>query len=271
MERSGSRREGCLTVQELTQFEKTAGRPLTVDSHCGLQNAQKGCRKMLQPNIVIADDHALVIDAFRSLLEPEYKVVGSATDGQQLLAVAQRLKPDVILVDIELPLLNGAAAGEKLKQLLPRTKLIVVTVHDDVDVAGHAMRHWASAYVLKTSAATELTRAVREVLKGSTYLTPSMAKRLSDEFVRNPHVDRQRTLTPRQREVLQLLAEGRTMIDAANLLRVTPRTLAFHKYRIMEEFGLKNNSQLVLLAIKERLRPPLQRAVGHRTAANSNR
>jgi DNA-binding NarL/FixJ family response regulator len=226
---------------------------------------------MLQPNIVIADDHALVIDAFRSLLEPEYKVAGSATDGRELLLLAQRLTPDVILVDIELPFLNGAVAGEKLKQLLPRTKLIVVTMHEDVDIAGHAMRHWASAYVLKTSAATELRTAVREVLKGNSYLTPSMAERLSDEFVRNPRIDRQRTLTPRQREVLQLLAEGRTMIEAANVLRVTPRTLAFHKYRIMEEFGLTSNSQLVLLAIKERLKPGSPRPFGYRIAANASR
>jgi DNA-binding NarL/FixJ family response regulator len=209
---------------------------------------------VVRPNIVIADDHTLVIEAFRNLLEPEYKVAGSATDGRELLALAQRLQPDVILVDIGLPLLNGAAAGEKLKQLLPGTKLIVVTMYEDVDIAGHAIRHWASGYILKTSAATELTTAVRAVLKGSSYLTPSIAKRLSEEFVRNPHIDRQRTLTPRQREVLQLLAEGRTMIEAANALRVRPRTLAFHKYQIMEEFGLKNNSQLVLLAIKERLK-----------------
>jgi len=206
---------------------------------------------MVRPRILIADDHVLVVEALKRLLEPEYEVVGSASDGQELLDLAQQLKPDVILVDIGLPVMDGLTAGHQLRQIVPQAKLLVVTLYDDLDIAGEAMRRWASGYLLKKSAATELTKAIAEVLRGNRYITPSVGRRLNDEFTRDPRIDRERTLTPRQREVLQLLAEGRTMRETASLLHVTPRTVAFHKYRIMEEFGLKNNSELVLFAIKE--------------------
>lgn len=212
----------------------------------------RGC-EVVRCEVVIADDHPVLVDGFKSLLEPEFNVVGSANDGVELLAVAQKLRPDVILIDIGLPLLNGLAAGEELKQLLPRTKLIVVTIHAEIDIVGQAMSHWASGYVLKSCVATELTKAVREVVNGRAYVSPSLARRLNDEFVRDPRLDRQRILTPRQQKVLQLLAEGRTMREAADVLQVTARTVAFHKYHIMEEFGLRNNSELVRFAIKEGL------------------
>ena len=206
---------------------------------------------MGRPRILLADDHTLVVEGFRRLLEPEFEIVGVVSDGRALLAAALQEKPDVIILDIGMPLLSGIDAGRELKRLVPRTRLIVLTMNEDPDIAREALRQWASAYLVKKSAGTELTRAVREVLKGRSYVTPRLAQRLMDEFVRDPRVGRTKELTPRQREVLHLLAEGRTMKETADLLHLTPRTIAFHKYRIMEEFGLKTNSDLVRFAVRE--------------------
>jgi DNA-binding NarL/FixJ family response regulator len=179
--------------------------------------------------------------------------LAATADGQALLTAALHHKPDVIILDIGMPVLNGIDAGRELKKLVPRTKLIVLTMNEDPDIAREALRDWASAYLVKTSAGTELTRAVREVLKGKSYVTPRLAQKLMDEFVRDPRAGRTKELTPRQREVLHLLAEGFTMQETADLLHLTHRTVAFHKYRIMDEFGLKTNSDLVRFAIRERL------------------
>ena len=208
---------------------------------------------MGKPRVLLADDHTLVVEAFTKLLEPEFEVVGTVADGRALLASAPQLNPDVIVVDLGMPLLNGMEAGQELKRRLPQAKLIVLTMSEDYDLAAEALRHWASAYLLKKSAGSELVRAIREVIKGKTYVTPKVAQRLLEEFVRDPRPDRSKVLTPRQREVLQLLAEGRTMKEVAGILKVATRTVAFHKYRIMEEFGLKTNSDLVRFAIREHL------------------
>jgi DNA-binding NarL/FixJ family response regulator len=208
---------------------------------------------MKKPRIVIADDHTLIVEAFKNLLEPEFDIIATVSDGRRLLEVAQELKPDVVLLDIGLPLLNGAEAGRRLHEILPRAKIVVITMYDDVTLSADALQHWASGYLLKTSAASELLKAVREVLKGNRFVTEEVKRRLSDEFIRHPHSGRERVLTVRQREVLRVLAEGHTMKEAAQLLQVTPRTVAFHKYRIMEEFGLKSNSELVKLAIREKI------------------
>jgi len=208
---------------------------------------------MGRPRILLADDHTLVVEGFRKLLETEFEIVGVASDGRALLAAALQEKPDVIILDIGMPFLSGIDAGRELKRLVPRTRLIVLTMNEDPDIAREALRQWASAYLVKKSAGTELTRAVREVLKGRSYVTPRLAQRLMDEFVRDPRVGRIKELTPRQREVLHLLAEGRTMKETADLLHLTPRTIAFHKYRIMEEFGLKTNSDLVRFAVREHI------------------
>jgi DNA-binding NarL/FixJ family response regulator len=202
---------------------------------------------------LLADDHTLVVEGFRKLLETEFEIVGVASDGRALLAAALQEKPDVIILDIGMPFLSGIDAGRELKRLVPRTRLIVLTMNEDPDIAREALRQWASAYLVKKSAGTELIRAVREVLKGRSYVTPRLAQRLMDEFVRDPRVGRTKELTPRQREVLHLLAEGRTMKETADLLHLTPRTIAFHKYRIMEEFGLKTNSDLVRFAVREHI------------------
>ena len=211
---------------------------------------------MSRARILLADDHTLVSEAFKKLLEPEFDVVGTVADGRTLLQVAEQLKPDVAVIDLGLPLLNGMDAGKQLKRILPRTKIVVLTMSEDSDLAAAALRDWASGYLLKKSAAGELVQAVRDVLKGKSFVTAYVAQRLLEDFVRDPRTDRVKHLTPRQREVLQLLAEGRTMKEVAAVLHVTTRTVAFHKYRIMEEFSLKNNSDLVRFAMKERLLAP---------------
>ena len=207
---------------------------------------------MKRRSILIADDHTLIVEAFKGLLEKDYEV-STVSGGLELLERAKDLKPEVILLDIGLPQLNGVEAGRQIHEMLPACKIIVITMYDDVAISADALKNWACGYLLKTSAASELTLAVREVLKGNRFVTEQVRQRLRDEFERDPRTARERTLTARQREVLRVLAEGHTMKEAAELLNVTPRTIAFHKYRIMEEFGLKSNSELVRLAIRYRI------------------
>lgn len=208
---------------------------------------------MGRPRILIADDHTLVAEAFKRLLEPDYEVVKLVIDGRSLLSEAKQLKPDLVLLDLSMPLLNGLDAGRELKKSLPKTKLIVLTMNEDPDVASEALRNWASGYLLKKSAGGELKEAIGEVLQGHSYVTPKIAQKLMDEFIRDPRHDRSKELTQRQREVLQLLAEGRSMKEAATVLDIAVRTIAFHKYRIMEDFGLKTNADLVRFAIRQHL------------------
>jgi len=211
---------------------------------------------MAKARILVADDHTLIADAFKKLLEPEFEIVATVSDGRALLRTAYESKPDVAIIDLGMPVLNGADAGQELKKLLPQIRLLVVTMNEDYELAAHALKHWASGFLLKKSAGTELIKAIREVLKGNSYVTPKVAQRLLEEFVRDPRQERTRHLTPRQREILQLLAEGRTMKEVAAILNVAARTVAFHKYRIMEEYNLKTNSDLVKLAIKEHIISP---------------
>jgi DNA-binding NarL/FixJ family response regulator len=211
---------------------------------------------VIRPHVLIADDHTLVVEAFKKLIEPNFEVVGTVSNGRDLLEVAPKLKPDVVLLDLGMPLLNGQDAGERLKTLLPKAKVIVLTMNEDSEIAAAAIEKWASGFLLKNSAGSELIHAINEVLKGKSYVTPRIAKKLFDRFVRDPRTERTKHLTSRQREVLQLLAEGRTMKEAADVLHVTPRTIAFHKYKIMDEFGLKTNSDLLRFAMKERLITP---------------
>jgi DNA-binding NarL/FixJ family response regulator len=208
---------------------------------------------MGRPKILIADDHTLVAEAFKTLLEPDYQVVKLVTDGRSLLAAAKELKPDLVLLDLGMPLLNGLDAGRELRKSLPKTKVIVLTMNEEPEVASEALRNWASGYLLKKSAGVELKEAIGEVLRGHSYVTPKIAQKLMDEFIRDPRHDRVKELTQRQRQVLQLLAEGRSMKEAAIVLDIAVRTIAFHKYRIMEDFGLKTNADLVRFAIRQHL------------------
>jgi DNA-binding NarL/FixJ family response regulator len=207
---------------------------------------------MDRPRILIADD-ALVAEAFKDLIEPDYQVIKVVTDGKTLLSIAVEMKPDVVLMDMEMSSPSGVDAGRELKKLLPKTKVILLAMNDDPDVASKALCQWSSGYLLKRSAGVELKRAIGEVLRGHSYVTPSIAQKLIDEFLRTPRQSRTKELTTRQRQVLQLLAEGHSMKEAAEILNVAVRTIAFHKYRIMEDFGLKTNSDLVRFAMREHL------------------
>jgi DNA-binding NarL/FixJ family response regulator len=169
-----------------------------------------------------------------------------------LLDAAPILKPDVILIDVAMPRLNGLEAGRRLKKMMPGVKLIFLTMNEDPDLAAEAIRNGASGYVLKTCAASELLDAVQAALKGKSYVTPQIARRMLEAFIQNPQgKNPNKELTPRQSEVIQLLVEGKSMKEAADILGVTPRTIAFHKYRMMEELGIKTNAELIRVGIKK--------------------
>jgi DNA-binding NarL/FixJ family response regulator len=205
------------------------------------------------PRVLLADDHNLLLGAFEKLLAPDCEIVGTASDGRTLVVEAQRLKPDVVVLDIAMPLLNGLDAGRQIKQLRKEVKLVFVTMNEDSDLAAEAFRAGASAYLLKRSAASELLVAIREVMKGRSYVTPLITEGLVGSFMdainRKPSHD----LTPRQREVLQLLAEGHSMKQVAALLNVTPRTVAFHKYRMMEQLNIRSSAELIQFAISHHI------------------
>lgn len=207
---------------------------------------------MPRPRVLLADDHRLVVEACVGLLEPACEVVGIVTDGRALLPEAIALHPDVIVLDIGMPLLNGLDAGRQIRQSMPGVKLIYLTMNEDPELAKEALALGASGFLLKTSAARELPEAIRTAMRGDTYVTSRASQRMVESFV---HGQRSMSseLTSRQREVLQLLAEGFTMKEAAGVLRVTARTVAFHKYRVMQQFRLKSNAELIQFAIDQRL------------------
>jgi DNA-binding NarL/FixJ family response regulator len=201
--------------------------------------------------VMLADDHALLLEAYRKLLEHNFDVVGGVTDGHALLETAPVLKPDVVLLDIGMPLLNGLDAGRQLKAKSPGIKLIFLTMNEDPDLAVEAMRAGASGYLLKICASSELFLAIQAAVRGKFHVTPQIARGMEEAFVRDPESKRCRTdVTPRQREVLQLLAEGKSMKQAADVLHVSARTIAFHKYQMMQDLGLKSTAGLIQYAIK---------------------
>jgi DNA-binding NarL/FixJ family response regulator len=204
-----------------------------------------------RPRVLLADDHRLLREAFARVLEPECDVVGAVADGRAAVEAAQRLRPEIVVLDIAMPLLNGLDAARQMKRVVPDVKVIFLTMHDDPDVAAEAFRAGASGYLVKNSAASELLQAIREVAQGRSYVTPLATKALVDSIRQEPgRADRSGVLSPRQREVLQLLAEGHTMKEIARILKISPRTVAFHKYSMMEELGIKSSAELIQLAIK---------------------
>jgi len=205
---------------------------------------------MKKKRIILADDHVLLLDAIKHLLESEFDIVGMFHDGQSLLDGAAELNPDVIVLDIGMPKINGLSAGQRLKQELPRVKLVYLTMSLDPDLAAKAFRFGASAYVVKNAAAKELVHGIREVLNGGSYITPLMTKEMVGSFLENTARRNPNKLTLRQTEVLQLLAEGRSMKEVAVILDVTPRTVAFHKYTMMEHLRLRTSAELIQFAIK---------------------
>jgi len=212
----------------------------------------------MMPNrsrILIADDHTLVAELCKRLLETEFEVVGVVSDGRALLRAVSDLKPDVVVVDIAMPILNGLDAGRQVKQMLPAVKLVFLTMNSDPEVAAEAFARGASGYLLKTCAAAEMVLAVREVLRGRTYLSKALSRDTIDSL-RWQHkklVTEDERLTDRQREVLQLLAEGKVMKEVGGFLHMTTRTVAYHKYRIMEVLGAKSNAELVKYAVRNHI------------------
>jgi DNA-binding NarL/FixJ family response regulator len=209
----------------------------------------------MRPRIILADDHILVAEAFRKLLEPEYEIVAVVGDGRALVTTALREKPDLMVVDIAMPLLNGLDAAAQIKEALPSVKVVYLTMNPSVELAAEALKRKASGYVLKNCAASELIVALRTVLQGGTYFSSTIAKDVADfvEQQKKDVVEERMRLTERQREVLQLLAEGKSMREAATVLNVSPRTVAFHKYRLMELLRLKDNTELMQYAMKHNL------------------
>ena len=204
---------------------------------------------MTRPRILMADDHLMLLDAFKALLEPEFDVVGTVTDGRALVEEFSRLHPDVVLLDVAMPLLNGLDAGRQLKAQRRSVKLIYLTMNPDPDLAGEALRLGASGYVLKSSAAQELKQAIQEALRGRSYITPLITRDVVGSLIHQRST--RNDLTARQREVLQLLAEGKSMKEVAAILDLTPRTVAFHKYRMMEQLRLKTSAELVRFAVQQ--------------------
>jgi DNA-binding NarL/FixJ family response regulator len=192
----------------------------------------------------------MLLDAFRRLLEPQFEIAGTASDGRTLLELADKCKPDVVLLDISMPRLNGMEAGARLRGKLPGIKIIFLTVNEDPDIAAEAIRMGASGFLLKSSASAELITAIEMALGGRIYVTPLITKgKPIGVFLEESAKLTTGKITPRQREVLQLLAEGRSMKEAGDILNLTPRTVAFHKYTMMEMLGLKTSAELVQYAV----------------------
>ena len=208
----------------------------------------------MKTQVLLADDHLIFLEAMKKLVESRCDVVGTASDGHTLIALAEKLRPEVILADINMPNLNGLEACERLLTKLPQSKIIFLTVNEDAETAREALRRGAAGYLLKKSAPVELFNAIRAVVNGRIYITPSITREPISIFLASGKVRaQQERLTSRQREVLQLLAEGKSMKEAADVLKVTVRTIAFHKYSMMQHLGMTRNSQLVLYAAQSGL------------------
>lgn len=212
---------------------------------------------MTRPRILIADDHSIVLAGLRKLVEAEGDVVGTAEDGRTLVEEAQKLRPDIILLDISMPLLNGLDAARQIRKLVPESRLIFLTMHATPTYATEAFKAGASGYLIKRSAASELKQAIQAVMRGQHYMTPLITKDVLTATLNPPDGQvRKRpvaTLTPRQREVLQLLAEGKGTKDIASILDIAVKTVEFHKFRIMDELDLHSTAELTRYAISEGL------------------
>jgi DNA-binding NarL/FixJ family response regulator len=209
---------------------------------------------MRRPRVVLADDHTMLVEAFEKLLSPTCDIVGKVADGRALLAAVKELRPDVVVVDITMPLLNGLTAARHIRELDRDIKLVFVTMNEDPDLAAEAFRAGASAYLLKRSAASELVTAIQQVMQHRSYVTPLVTQGMVGSLIHGGQEGKDRyELTPRQREVVQLLAEGRSMKEVAAILNIAPRTVAFHKYRLMEQVNVKTNAELIQYAIKHHI------------------
>jgi DNA-binding NarL/FixJ family response regulator len=205
--------------------------------------------------ILIADDHNLVAELFQQLLADDFDVVGTVGDGRAMVRAAVELKPDLILIDIAMPVLNGLDAGRQVKKMLPKTRLVYLTLTADAEVAAEAFAFGASGYLLKTCAASEMKLAIHEVLRGHTYLSKAIPRDTIDllrwEHKKLVNVDAR--LSDRQREVLQLLAEGKLMKEIGVILHMSHRTVTYHKYQIRKRLGVSSDAELVRYAIRNHI------------------
>ena len=208
---------------------------------------------MGRPRVILGDDHTMLLDAFRTLLAESCDVVGTAADGRQLVALARQLRPDVAIVDISMPVLNGLDASAQIIESIPRVRVIILTMDEDPQLAVEAFRLGASGYLLKKSAGTELLQAVREVTLGRSYITPLLTHGLVTAMAEHSVAGARGPLTTRQREIVQLIAEGRSMKEVAGILNITPRTVAFHKHRVLEKLQLGSTAELIQYAVRHHI------------------
>jgi DNA-binding NarL/FixJ family response regulator len=208
---------------------------------------------MAKPRVILADDHTMLVEAFEKLLSPECEIVAKVADGRALVAAVQEHHPDVVVLDLAMPLLNGLDAARQIKQIDRTVRLVFVTMNEDPDLAAEAFRAGGAAYLLKRSAGSELLTAIREAMKHRSYVTPLVTEGMLGALMHSTADTSAKQLTTRQREVLQLLAEGKSMKEVGSILNVTPRTVAFHKYRMMEQLKIKTNAELIQYAIRHNL------------------
>jgi DNA-binding NarL/FixJ family response regulator len=213
---------------------------------------------MTKPRLLIADDHQIFVEGLKRLLSADFDIAGAVQDGRELVAAAGKLRPDVIVADISMPMLNGIEAVMQIKKVHPEIKVVFLTMHPDAAYAVSAFKAGASGYVLKSSAPDELVTAIREGLKGRTYVTPLIAGRLLHSYQSGAHseADTALDLTSRQREVLQLLAEGRSVKEIAAILNISTKTVEHHKYRMMEDLDIKTAAELIRYAVKQGIVEP---------------
>lgn len=204
---------------------------------------------MSRPRILLADDHTLLLEAFQKMLAADCDVVGAVSNGRDLVTAAVKLRPDVVVLDITMPLLNGVDAARQLKHELPEVRIVFLTMNEDPELAAEAFRAGASAYLLKRSAGPELLTAIREVTSGRFYMTPLVTEAVVGSMLQGtpPVVGPQ--LTPRQREIVQLVAEGHSLKEVGSILSISPRTVAFHKARIMEQLQIRTTAELIQYAL----------------------
>jgi DNA-binding NarL/FixJ family response regulator len=206
---------------------------------------------MAKPRIILVDDHRILLDALKTLVEPEFEVVGLFEEAQSLIDRVSELRPDVVVLDIGIPGMNGLTAARYLKKKIPKTKLVFLTAFHDRDAASEAFKLGASGYVLKSSAGSDLIKALREVLRGGYFASEVLTEGMTGSFVQAfKRMEQKEKLTPRQKEVLGLLSSGMSMKQVAARLNITPRTVAFHKYTIMEQHEITSNAELISFAIE---------------------
>jgi len=206
----------------------------------------------VQPRVLVADDHRAMLDTLVRMLSRDFDVVAAVMDGVAVVTKAEQLEPDLLVMDIAMPGLNGIDAARAILRASPDTRTILLTVHEEHEYIVEALRAGVSGYLLKTKAASDLVRAIKEVSQGALYISPGMSRDLLKSFVDNKEVKAD-PLSPREREVLQLIAEGKSMKEVGSILQISTATVAFHKYRIMEQLHIKTSAELIRFAVHQHL------------------